>query len=147
MRTLGIGLYVVSLVLMIRVVRREPRLRESVSLIAALVLGMAFFLPAVAFRSVTVAFIPLAIAHGAQYIFMMSVLSGRSRRGWLAFLTMCILGVTIGSVLNTMSAWPLILVVSGVTQAHFLIDAKVWRLSERKQRAIMNDRFDFLLAA
>jgi hypothetical protein len=146
-RALGIGVYVLSLVLMMWVFWRESRLRESVWLIGALVLGMAFFLPAVVFRSITHAFLPNAIAHGAQYIFMMSVLSGRSRRGWLAFLTMCVLGVTIGSVLNTMSTWPLILVVSGVTQVHFLIDAKVWRLSERKQRAIMNDRFDFLLAA
>jgi len=99
------------------------------------------------FRSITNAFVPIAIAHGAQYIFMMSVLSGRSRRGWLAFGTMCVLGVTLGGVLNSMGAWPLILVVSGVTQVHFLLDAKVWRLSEPRQRAILADRFDFLFAA
>lgn len=147
MRTVGTTVYVVSLVLMIRVFRREPRLRESAWLVGALVLGMAFFLPAVVFQSAALAFLPYAIAHGAQYILMMSVLSGRSRRGWLALLTMCGLGVSIGLALNTLTAWPAILVATGITQVHFLVDAKVWRLREQRQRAIMNDRFDFLLAA
>jgi hypothetical protein len=146
MRMAGTAVYVFSLVQMMRVFRKEPRLRESAWLIGGLVLGMLFFLPAVAFQSTAFGFLPYAVAHGAQYIFMMSILSGRSRRGWWALLTMCALGVTIGSVLNRMTAWPAVLVVAGVTQVHFLIDAKVWRLSERKQRAIMNDRFDFLFA-
>jgi len=147
MRTGGIAVYMLSVLSMMWVFRREPRLRESVWLIGALVVGMAFFLPAVVLQSAALAFLPNAIAHGAQYIFMMSVLSGRSRRGWLALLTMCVLAVTIGSIFNRMGAWPAILAATGFTQVHFLIDAKVWRLSEPKQRAIMNDRFDFLLAA
>ena len=147
LRAVGIGVYVLSLGLLAWVFWREPRLRANGWLVGALVVGMAFFLPAVFFRSITTAFVPIAIAHGAQYIFMMSVLSGRSRRGWLAFLTMCVLGLTIGGVLNTMGAWPVILVVTGATQVHFLLDAKVWRLSEPRQRAILSERFDFLFAA
>jgi hypothetical protein len=46
-----------------------------------------------------------------------------------------------------MKAWPVIFVYMGLVQVHFLIDAKVWRLREPKQRAIMGNRFDFLLAS
>jgi hypothetical protein len=98
-------------------------------------------------RSLAVAFLPYAIAHGAQYILMMSILSGRSRRGWVAFLTMCALGAGIGLAIDSMKAWPVIFVYMGLVQVHFLIDAKVWRLREPKQRAIMGNRFDFLLAS
>jgi hypothetical protein len=147
LRTLGTAIYVVSLVMMIRIFVREPRLRENAWLAGALVLGMVFFLPTVVFRSSALAFLPNAVTHGAQYILMMAVLSGRSSRGWVALLTMCTLGVTLGYAVNYLRAWPLSLLAMGITQVHFLIDAKVWRLREPRQRAIMNERFDFLLAA
>jgi len=78
---------------------------------------------------------------------MMSVVSGRSSRGWLGLLTMCAVGATVGLVINSMTTWPAILLATGIVEVHFLIDAKVWRLREQRQRKIMNDRFDFLLAA
>lgn len=146
LRTVGIAIYVASIFAMISTFRREPRLRESIWLTGALVLGIAFFLPAVVFRSSALSFLPYAIAHGAQYILMMTVVSGRSSRGLLALLTMCGLGVGLGYAMNQMTAWPLLLIAGGLTQVHFLIDAKVWRLREPRQRAIMNQRFDFLLA-
>lgn len=147
MRTVGTAIYVISVFMMILMFRREPRLRESTWLAGALVVGVAFFLPAVVFRSTALSFLPYAIAHGAQYILMMTVVSGRSSRGWMALLTMCGVGVGLGYVLNLMTAWPLILVAAGLTEVHFLVDAKVWRLREPRQRAIMNERFDFLLAS
>ncbi len=147
LRTVGTIVYVLSLFLMIGVFRSEPRLRESRLLTAALVLGIAFFLPTVMFQSAAMAFLPPAMAHGAQYILMMSVVSGRSSRGWLGLLTMCTVGVAVGLVINSMLAWPAILLATGLVEVHFLVDAKVWRLREQRQRAIMNDRFDFLLAA
>jgi hypothetical protein len=142
----SVALYALSMVLMTSVVYREPRLRQNAWLTAGLILGIAFFLPAILFRSLALGFLPYAIAHGAQYILMMSVLSGRSSRGWMALLTMCALGVTIGLSIDLMRAWPVILLYTGIVQVHFLLDAKFWRLREPQQRAIMNDRFDFLLA-
>jgi len=93
------------------------------------------------------AFLPVAFTHGAQYIMMMSVVSGRSSRGVLGLLTMCAVGVGAGLALNAMRVWPALLVTMGITQVHFLVDARVWRLREPRQRAIMRDRFDFLLTA
>ena len=147
LRGLGTTIYGASLLLMLRAFRLEPRLRGNAWVAGALVLGIAFFLPTMVFRSASMAFLPLAMAHGAQYILMMSVVSGRSARGVLGFLVMCAVGVVAGLGLDAMRAWPVILVATGIVQVHFLIDAKVWRLREKRQRAIMNDRFDFLLAA
>jgi hypothetical protein len=142
----GLAVYLLSAGLMIWLLIGEPDLRDNVWLLGGLILGILFFLPAFLFRTPAWAFLPYAVAHGAQYIFMMSVLSGRSSRGWVAFLTMCGLGATIGLAIDSMRAWPAILVYTGIVQVHFLIDAKVWRLREPMQRAIMSRRFDFLLA-
>jgi len=146
-RTVGRIVYVVSLFVMMWVLRSEPRLRENAWLSGAIVLGMAFFLPSVLFESSAMAFFPYAIAHGAQYILMMSVVSGRSSRGWQALLGMCAIGIGSGLLLELMRPWPAILLATGFTEVHFLVDAKTWRLREPRQRAIMHDRFDFLLAA
>lgn len=146
LRTAGAIVYVVSLMLMVGVFRAEPRLRESGLVAAALVLGVAFFLPTIVFRSSAMAFLPPAMAHGAQYILMMSVVSGRSSLGWLGLLSMCAVGVAVGLMMNAMAAWPAILITTGLVEVHFLVDAKVWRLREQRQRAIMHDRFDFLFA-
>ena len=142
----GLAVYVLSAGMMIWLLVREPNLRGNAWLFGGLILGIVFFLPAFLFRTPAVAFLPYAVAHGAQYILMMSVLTGRSSRGWIAFLTMCGLGATIGLTIDSMRAWPAILAYIGIVEVHFLIDAKVWRLREPQQRAIMNRRFDFLLA-
>jgi len=147
LRPLGAAIYAASLLLMLGVFRSEPRLRENAWLAGALALGIGFFLPAIVFQSAAMGFLPVAMAHGAQYILMMSVVSGRSARGVLGFALMCAVGVVAGLGLDAMRAWPVILASIGLVQVHFLVDAKVWRLREKRQRAIMNDRFDFLLAA
>jgi hypothetical protein len=145
--TLGAAVYGLSVLLMIRVFIREPRLRGSAWVVGGLIVGLGFFLPSIVSRTLAVGFLPYAIAHGAQYILMMSIVSGRSSRGWVALLTMCGLGVAIGLGIDSMKAWPLIFVYMGLVEVHFMVDAKVWRLREPRQRAIMNDRFDFLLAS
>jgi hypothetical protein len=146
MRTAGTVVYALSICLMIWAFRSEPRLRQSALVIGGLILGLGFFLPAIVFPMAGLGFMPYAIAHGAQYILMMSVLSGRSSRGWLAFLTMCALGATLGFAMDSMRSWWAMTVSIAFVEVHFLIDAKVWRLREPPQRAIINRRFDFLLA-
>lgn len=146
MRIVGTLVYVGSLYLMARVFWNDPRLLADRWLKGSLLLGVGFFLPSIVFQSAALAFFPYAIAHGAQYILMMSVVSGRSARGWAALATMCGLGVVAGLGLDAMNAWPAVLVKTALVQVHFLVDAKVWRLREPLQRAIMNSRFDFLLS-
>ena len=66
--------------------------------------------------------------------------------GSFAVIVMAVLGGAIGFGLYSLPALPALLAATGVVQVHFLLDAKVWRLSDPRQRAIMNRRFDFLLA-
>lgn len=143
--SVGAAIFALSLGMMAWAMYCEPRLRQNAWLLGGLVFGMMFFLPSVLFDSLVLGFLPYAMAHGAQYILMMSVLSGRSSRGWIALLTMVVLAVSLGYGLDSMRPWPWILVATGLVQVHFLLDAKVWRLREPQQRAIMNQRFDFLL--
>ncbi len=142
----GIALYGLASLLLLQVLWSEPRLRSSPRLVAALVLGLVFFLPAVVSDVAWLAFMPLAVAHGAQYLIMMSVVSGRSSRGWLGLVAMIVVGAGAGFALDSLQAWPAVLIGLGLIQVHFLVDAKVWRLREPRQRALMNERFDFLLA-
>jgi hypothetical protein len=144
---IGLCVFLVSVVMMVRVLIRERQLRSNAWLFAGLVLGIAFFLPAFLFVNPIAGFLPIAVAHGAQYVLMMSVLTGRSERGLLAFGTMCVLGYGIAKGLeNLQDSWPLLLLAIGLVQSHFVIDGKVWRLREPMQREIIGQRFDFLLA-
>ncbi len=147
LRPLGTAIYAASLLLMLGVFRAEPRLRGRVARRCAGARDRLLPPGHRTFQSAAMGFLPLAMAHGAQYILMMSVVSGRSARGVLGFVVMCAIGVVAGLGLDAMRMWPVILLGTGIVQVHFLVDAKVWRLREKRQRAIMNDRFDFLLAA
>jgi hypothetical protein len=146
LHTAGTIVYAVSLLGTIWVFWSEPRLRESAWVTLGLLVALAFFLPTVLFQTSAMAFFPVAVAHGAQYILMMMVVSGRSSRGLIGLGIMCAVAAVAGLAMDAMRVWPVILLATGLTQVHFLVDAKVWRLREQRQRAIMNDRFDFLLA-
>jgi hypothetical protein len=145
-RTAGVVVFVVASALMAWVLLRERRIMRYPSLTGAVLLGWSFFLPAIVFDAKGVTFLPYAIAHGAQYLLMMAILSGRSAGTWRALAGMCALAGGIGWTIEASNAlWPWILAGTGLVQVHFLVDAKVWRLREPRQRAIMSDRFDFLL--
>jgi hypothetical protein len=146
MRWFSLALYVLSCGLLVRVFFMHARFRQDPWLAASLLLGWAFFLPAVACDAPSTAFIPLAVAHGAQYLLMMTVMSGRSGRGWFGVALAGLLGTAIGCVLDRMTELPAFFAATGLVQVHFLLDAKVWRLREPQQRAIISRRFDFLLA-
>lgn len=145
LRGVGTTLYVLAVLLMIGVLAVEKRLRSNAWVVGALVLSLGFFLPAVLFTSLQAAFMPLAIAHGAQYLLMMGIVSGRSSRSWVGvglLFAVCV-GAGIGLKALSTGPWPLALIGFGLVQVHFLVDAKVWRLREPRQREIMSERFDF----
>jgi hypothetical protein len=147
LRGAGTIIYTLAVLLMIGVLWLEKRLRSNGWVIGALSLSLAFFLPPVLFTSLFAPFLPFAIAHGAQYILMMVVVSGRSSRSWWGlglFFAACVgAGVTLEAMRYW--TWPYPLIGIGLVWVHFLVDAKVWRLREPRQREIMHDRFDFFL--
>lgn len=147
LRSAGTIIYTLAVLLMIGMLWSEKRLRSNAWVVGALCMSVAFFLPPVLFTSLLAGFLPLAIAHGAQYLLMMGIVSGRSSRSWWGlglFFAAC---VGAGATLEAMRywAWPYPLIGIGLVWVHFIVDAKVWRLREPLQREIMHDRFDFFL--
>ena len=122
-----------------------------------------FFLPMFLSSNIDVAFFSYAIAHGAQYLAFMAVLSldlgaREGRRGisrpMLAvaafMLLLGILGYRAADLKTVASVgWGplfdfLVGIGLGTTIAHFLIDAGAWRLSQPSARQYVTQRFGFL---
>ena len=100
----------------------------------------------------TVTTIAYSTVHGAQYLLMAGHLAaGRSRlvaARWIAALA--VLVVVAGQLLEETGGladgglrW-LFGLGLGVTAAHFIVDAGLWRLREPDQRSWMRERFAFL---
>ncbi|HUQ53539.1 MAG TPA: hypothetical protein VM692_15035 [Gammaproteobacteria bacterium] len=135
-----------------------PALRAEPLRIASLCGIAAFFLPVFAFRNPNNAVLPYALAHGLQYAVFMSYV-GRSTRAqksevWrpgLATMAVCLLAVgwmlrSFGNV-GQVREWnllPLFGLTLGVTMAHFVIDAGIWRLRDEFPRRYVGAAFPFL---
>jgi hypothetical protein len=114
---------------------------------------MLFYLPLFLFDDMFTAVMTYAIAHGLQYHVFMVFVAGSPRetrgRALGSLVAWALLG---GAVLHvaTSPAWiarvgPTIYALGlAVVMWHFLLDAGVWRLSERFQREYMAERFRFL---
>ena len=141
----SILLFVASTIMLVRVLRAAPRFRTNPLVLAFTILGWAFFLPTLVSTDELVGFWSYAIAHGAQYLIFMSVVSGNRKRGavGLAVLVLSFAAMYMGlSYLNGSARGAA--VYTGLVMSHFLIDAKVWRIREPLQRALIQDRFSFV---
>ncbi|MEM9173792.1 MAG: hypothetical protein AAGC67_01040 [Myxococcota bacterium] len=129
-------------------VLREPapfRNPRTAGFVAA---AFAFFLPAVVLEHTDYAFWSYALAHGFQYLFMVFVLArGRERRllhgAW--YLVCALLG---GFALHRL-AGNNALFAAGIllTWVHFVLDARLWKMSEAGPRRLLRERFDFVFGA
>jgi hypothetical protein len=110
------------------------------------VAGMAFYVPALVSRDPFVTFWSYAIAHGAQYLLLMGVLSNGTSRPRLNLSALAALTMALTLVFLAMTETGRYLhgAYYGLVVGHFLIDAKTWRLRESAQRAIIQQRFGFL---
>jgi hypothetical protein len=125
----------------------SPRLWRDPIVLAFMFLSWAFFVPTLLGQDLLVTFTSYAVAHGAQYLIFLLV---TSRHGGSRLLGPAVLlgaGVATFWALNAVAALPIgIALYQGVTIGHFIVDAKVWRMREPVQRAILRQRFDFLFA-
>lgn len=100
-----------------------------------------FFLPLFLGLSPLAAVTAYTAAHGAQYLLMMGKICWPSRRLVAAMVGSFLLG---GALLRSASAeWALGAVI-GVTFAHFLIDAGIWKMTTPEKRTYIRGRFSFL---
>lgn len=137
----AVGLFVACL-------PRAWQARDPVRL-AFLVGGVAFYLPTFVYDSAFSAVASYAIAHGCQYLVFMGWVGASVRRETgVRMLAAVALFVAVGGlILQETSRRPMGLVFGaylGVVMAHFVLDARVWRLSDPDQRRYMAGRFRFL---
>ncbi|CRK61119.1 hypothetical protein [Alloactinosynnema sp. L-07] len=139
-----VGAAVIGLV---AVARRESRPWQFLAVYAAAVL---FFLPVFVFSSPFLALTGLILAHGYQYLVIVALVA-RARLVSLAMLLN--VALLVGVLLHIAASYrgatfPGSLIFGaylGLTMAHFVIDAGLWRLRDEFPRAFLGERLPFLL--
>jgi hypothetical protein len=142
---LSIVLYVFSTVMLFKILRALTNARENPLLLVFTILAWAFFLPRLITTDPLVGFWSYAIAHGAQYLIFMIVISGNCKRSIIGLSVLVLVFASVFvlfSQLNTSE--PGVAIYTGLVMGHFLIDAKVWRLREPLQRNLIQARFAFI---
>lgn len=144
---IGSWFYVAATLLLIWLVVRDERLRRHWLVLGFIVLGWAFFLPMLFCADPFIGFWSVAIGHGAQYLIFLTVVSSRSRNRLFAPLVMGLVTVLAGAgmgYITFIGAGGAIVV--GITMAHFIIDAKAWRMRDAAPRQLIRERFYFIFA-
>jgi hypothetical protein len=135
-------------------VRRHPTER-SAGFAAAYLTSLAFGLPVFLFSSPYAAVAGLTVAHGLQYLLLMSLVaagSGRGRRALqlaalvnVALLGGAVLAVASDQLRDTGAGRMLFGLFAGAVMAHFVIDAGLWRLRDEFPRAFLSGRLPYLI--
>ncbi|MGA9725247.1 MAG: hypothetical protein WBQ86_22520, partial [Candidatus Binatus sp.] len=144
---LSVALFLASTVLLLKVLLTTPRLRADLPTLIYTVLGWTFFLPTLVSTNDLVGYWSYAIAHGAQYLIFMIVLSGNRKHGTTVlslFLFLFAVMLLAFDHLNRSGAG--MAAYTGLVMGHFLIDAKIWRLREPIQRSLISQRFAFIFS-
>jgi len=144
---LSVALFFASTALLVIVLLTTPRLRADLPSLIFTVLGWTFFLPTLVSTSDLVGYWSYAIAHGAQYIIFMIVVSGNRKHGITVlslFLLLFAAMLLAFDHLNRSGAG--MAAYTGLVMGHFLIDAKIWRLREPIQGSLIKQRFAFIFS-
>jgi len=107
--------------------------------------GFAFYLPALLVTNIDYAFWSYAIAHGLQYLLMVGIVSAGAPRRWLS-LPVFVAGAILGgwAMKHMLGNHALLLCGIFLTWVHFVLDAKLWRMSEPAARQFLRQRFRFI---
>jgi hypothetical protein len=108
-------------------------------------ISFGFFVPALLFEHVEYAFWSYAIAHGLQYLLMVAIVSAGARLPWPAIALFLLIAVGGGWCLKQFAGTPA-LFVCGIllTWVHFILDARLWRMSDNQVRQFLTRRFAFI---
>jgi hypothetical protein len=136
---------------------RRPRSARPLALAAAYSMALAFVLPVFAFASPYAAVGGLTIAHGAQYLLLISLVAG-SGRGTARALRLALLAnvVVFGGAALAMASHlhgsagivrGLYGAYLGAVMGHFVVDAGLWRLRDPSSRDFLARRAPYLFRA
>jgi hypothetical protein len=159
----GCGLaYAVAVITGVGLFLRRPRPARPAGLAICYLMALLFFLPVFVFTSPYAAVGGLTVAHGAQYLLLMSHLAGGSgplggsaagisRALRIAVLVNVVLvGGTLLEMASHMDASAGVVrsgygAYLGITMGHFVVDAGLWRLRDAFPRRFLAGRAPYLL--
>lgn len=149
---IGLALFAVGAVVGVVALSRSAR-RDSVS-VGVYLVSLLFFVPVWLFSSPYAAVAGLTIAHGLQYLLLMALVAAGGRDRMIGLLVLLNVALLLGLVLNLLSHLhdadapmrALYGVFLGLSTAHFVVDAGLWRLREEFPRTFLRERLPYLLA-
>ena len=140
----------------VQLLRRAPGQRRAAAS-GLYLMALLFFLPVFLFRSPYAAVAGLTLAHGYQYLLIVGLVAGGGsgpRPVRLVSLAVLVnIALILGLALNLAShlhtgdpaARALYGAYLGVTMAHFVVDAGLWRLRDAFPRDFLSRRLPYLL--
>ena len=155
---LGAVVFGLGCVLGVRCVARRPIGDRPPVFVAVYVVSLLFFAPVWLFDSPYAAVAGLTIAHGLQYLLLVGLVAAgpaQGPAGRIGLLALVNLALFLGLALNRMSHLHdapalgrlLFGAYLGLSTAHFVIDAGLWRLRDEFPREFLSRRLPYLLAA
>jgi hypothetical protein len=140
---------------------RRSRPQRPAGFCACYALSLVFSLPVFVFNSPYGAVAGLTIAHGLQYLLLMTLLAGggarrlRTLQRTAALVALCNIALLGGAALSMASdqaaAAPAVRILFGmflgVVMAHFVVDAGLWRMREEFPRSFLGSRLPYLVPA
>lgn len=153
----GIGCFTAAALAGIWLLARRSPSERPVPYTITYVTALLFFTPVFLFTSPYAAVAGLTIAHGLQYLLLVGMLAARpanQERRWVSVLVFVDIAILLGLALNRTSHMhdapglqrALFGLYLGLSAAHFVIDAGMWRLRDEFPRTFLTERLPFLLA-
>ena len=137
--------FAVSTALLVHLLYTSRRFTSDGPVMFFAVMGWAFFVPILLSPNFIVAFLSYGVAHGAQYLIFMSVMARGSAMKVLGPPVMVATTGLLVLVFYRMTLTPAgSAAYTGVVMAHFVVDAKLWRMREPLQRGLIRQRFAFV---
>jgi hypothetical protein len=148
--------FMCGVVLGVKVLLTRPRLERGAGFASTYLMALLFFAPIFLFHSPYAAVAGITIGHGLQYLLLVGLIAvrtneGKNPAGGLALLiNLGLLGgllLAMASHLHKAQSFGRAIfgVYLGLTMAHFVIDAGIWRLREPFPRLFMSSRVPFLV--
>lgn len=139
--------YLCGAVFLVYLIFLHPQVFRQIR-VAIFTLGaFCFFLPAILMTNTEYAFWSYALAHGFQYLLMVYIL-GRGKSLTFVHTLAFICSVAFGGLFIHKLAGNNALFLCGIllTWVHFVVDARLWKMSDSGPRKLIQQRFAFLFA-
>lgn len=145
LHTAAVIVYCIAAVIMLNLARQNRDLFSRPLVLIFALTAFGFFLPGLIIQNLDFAFWSYAIAHGLQYLLMVGIVSAQAKLR-LVVLAGFFLSAIAGGWMLQQFAGNHALFICGIllTWVHFILDARLWRMSDSAVRPFLRQRFSFL---